>query len=150
MGPDHVQAPLADIDGTGQRSGVCDRRQPLEKAKVPEEELDEQRDVADDLDVDTGDLADQPIGGEASHGGGGPQDGGKNDAHQRDLEGVQQANDKGAGEGTGGVVGDDRFADGKAGGLVQKAIAPTQSPSLGCLKDIPDKESDKANNQDGG
>jgi len=48
---------------------------------------------------------------------------GQDNADQRDFEGVQQTHQERIPEGAGRIVRDDGFGHGKAGGVIQKAVA---------------------------
>ena len=99
------------------------RGQALEDG-VPEQQLQQQRDVAQGFDVEGGQLGEQPVVRQAADADQGAEDGGQDDADDGDLQGVQDADQQGGAVGVhGGVVGDQRLADGDAGGAAEEAEA---------------------------
>ena len=62
----------------------------------PEEDLDQERDVPDRLDVDGGELVDDPVAREAGDADDRPEDGGDDDAGDGDTQRVDDPDDEGA------------------------------------------------------
>ena len=90
---------------------------------VPEQQLQQQRDVAEDLDIDRGDLADEPVRRQPRDADEEAEDGREDDAEDGDVEGVQQADDEGAAVGGIRAVGDERGQDLEAGAVLEEAEA---------------------------
>ena len=128
------QAAVVEEDAAGNRDAVAHLRQRLEHGVVPEQQLQQQRHVADRLDVAGGELAPRsqffdsramPID-EA-------EDGREHDAEAGDQQRVEQADPEGAAIGRGlRRIGDQRLADVEAGGLVPEAEA---GGDVGALRD---------------
>ena len=113
------------------------------RIEVPEQQLQEDGDVADDLDVDRGELGDEPVAGQAGDAEQGAPDRGEDHADDCDLEGVEQADEEGDAVGAdGGGVVDQVFADGDGGDLVEEAEAGGDVPggevSVGVGDEVPD------------
>jgi len=57
----HIQAPDVQEDGIAQAQALPWRRHRPQHCEVPEEDLQQQRDVAEDFDVEQCQLGDQPV-----------------------------------------------------------------------------------------
>ena len=98
-------------------------RQRLQEDHVPEEELEQQRGVPHHLDIDRGELPDQPVlrqPGDADHG---AEHGRDDHADRRHIQGVDDADEQRPGIGVGRRVVDQRFADREGRFLVHEIEA---------------------------
>src|SRR5258708_29631242 len=77
----------------------------------PDDELQQHRDVADGLDIDRSELADQPIARQARNAEQGSENGGKDDADTRDAQRIEQPDEECTAISTGRRILDQRFAD---------------------------------------
>ena len=133
--PEHgqrdAQAAVVEEDRLADRDAVARMRQRLQDREVPEQELEQQRDVADRLDVDDGEARDQPVGREPRKADDEAEDGRQDDAERRDQQRVEQADPERPAVGRHRAVVDQREADVEARGPVQEAEARRRSPG-GC------------------
>lgn len=88
---------------------------------IPEEELEQDRDVLHDLDVDTGELRDEPVRRKPGDPEEGPQDHRQDDPDKGNLQGVQHPDRERLQVGVGRRVFDQRFADLEGGLLMQES-----------------------------
>ena len=134
--PAHVE-----IDPAGQHVALARTGQVFEYGEVPEEQLQQQRHVADDLDVDGRKLGDQPVGGQTGDADDEAESGGGNDADARHQQGVQQPHEERAAVGGGAGIGDERLGDVETRSAAQEVeargdILPAQV--VGDVVDHPD------------
>ena len=107
-----MQPPIVEIERT---DGSCGgTRQPEQQYGVPDEHLEQQRDVADQFDIEAGKLRKRPVGRQARHTDCEAEQGRENDAERRDQERVEQPHRQRSGIGVARRVCDQRFADRKA------------------------------------
>ena len=90
--------------GAGRGQGAQDR-------VIPEQQLQQQRHIAQGLHINSGEAAGRPVGGQAHHPQGEAQKGGEDDADARHQQGVQQAHQKGLPVGRHRRIGDQRLVD---------------------------------------
>ncbi len=129
------QAAIVQEDVQRQIVAVARFRQRLEHAVVPEQQLQQQRDVADGLDVDGAILRHQPVLRQPGDADDEADDRGEDDAEAGDQQGVEQADPEGAAVGRGlRVVGDQRLADVEAGGVVPEAEAGRDVRARACAR----------------
>ena len=91
--------------------------------EIPEEDLQQRRDIAEGFDIDGGQLAEDPVRRQPRHAEQKTQHGGKQDADDRNQQGIQQADDKHPAVGVAFVVVDQVLGNAKAGIVVEKAEA---------------------------
>src|SRR5699024_3380683 len=94
---------------------VTHTRQAENNEKVPEKYLQQQRNVAENLDVRERNLGDQPIARQARHTDQEAENGGQYDADNRNQEGIDHAYQKDAKIAHGFVVGNKRKQDAELG-----------------------------------
>ena len=118
------QAAVVEEDAAGKRPAVAQVGQRLEHGVVPEQQLQQQRHVADHLDIAGGELRDQPVVRQPRDADDEAEDGREHDADRGDQQRVEQADPERAAVGRGlrGIF-DQRLADIEAGGLVPEAEA---------------------------
>ena len=104
----------------GQLEAVTRLRQDRQHAKVPEEDDEQRRDVAEHLDIDGADLADQPVARQAPDADDEADQRGGDDADHRDQQRVDQADLERTDVGRIRRIGDQRLADIEAGTFVQE------------------------------
>ena len=123
-------AALADEDRAWQGDRLGNRRQRQEDREVEDEELNEERRIADDLDVPRGDAPDEPVRRQSRHADDDPEDRGQDDAQHADDEGVEQPDQERAGVRVARGVGDPGLADVEPGAAGQEAEAEPE-PAFG-------------------
>ena len=89
--PRQEQAAIVENAAAGKRDAAAQLRQRFEHGVVPEEELQQQRNVADQLDVAAGEPRDQPVVGELRQADHKADDGGEYDADGGDQERIEKA-----------------------------------------------------------
>ena len=117
------EAAIADKDARQQLPGLARRRRAHPQHRPPEEQLQQQRDVTEGFDVDLRELADEPVARQPRDPHHGAENGRQHDPERRDIERVEQPDEKGAGIGIGRGIGDQRLADAEGGFAVEKAEA---------------------------
>ena len=125
-------------------------RQKPEHGEIPDEDLQEQRDVAQRLDVDGGDPRDDPVGRKPRDSDRKSDDRREDNPEDRDEQRVEQADQIDAAVARRLSVGNERLVDLEAGGVFQDAEAETDA--LGAkvgrrVVDDPPGEGDDADNQ---
>ena len=115
------QAAVVEKSAARQQQAVAHLRQHLEHGVVPEQQLQQQRQVADHFDVDRGEPRHQPVGGQPRDADDEAEHCGKHDAQRRNHQRVEQPNPEGAAVGGRGAVVDQVLADIEAGGVVPEA-----------------------------
>jgi hypothetical protein len=112
--------------------------------------LQKQRDVAEELDVDGRDLADDPIRRQSGDADNEADDGRKDDSEDGNINGVEQANEERAAIGRIRAVGNDRRQDLEAGPIAQE-IEPggdIGAPEVGDrVVDDPPEKGDQENRE---
>jgi hypothetical protein len=106
-----------------QRVAVLRRGHVPEHREIPEKDLQQQRDVAQHLDVDGGQIGDQPVPRQPGNADDESDDRGEEDADDRDHDGVQQADQKGRAVTRLLAVFDQRLRDAEPGGGFQEPEA---------------------------
>jgi hypothetical protein len=94
--------------------------QQWQHGEIPEEYLEQQRDVAESLDVDGRNFCDEPVVREPCDSDDETDDGGKNDTQEGDQDGVEQADKESTAEGIGLVIGNQAHEDAETRFVVQK------------------------------
>ncbi len=122
------QAALVQKDGIGEREAVRDRRQLHEDHEVDDEELEQQRRVADQFDVGADDARQEPVRGEARDAQDDPQHRREDDAHDAEEDGVEHAHQEGMTVRVVGAVGDRTVADLEPGALGEESVAEREVP----------------------
>ena len=118
--PRNDEAALVEEDRSRQADRVGDGRQ-LQEERVDQDQLDEQRRVAHDLDVAGRDAADQPVARQPRDPDDDAQDRGEHDADDADQQRVEQTGEEGLAVGVARRVRDDRLRDVEAGGCAQES-----------------------------
>ena len=126
------------------------RGQEKKDPEVPEEELDQEGDVAKDFDVDAGDLPEEPVGGKPRDAQKEAQHGGQHDAKQRHLDSVQYPHQEGVPEEIRLLVVDDGLRYGEPRLLLQEVKSQGQPPLIGGVEDVADREKEEGKDDDYG
>ena len=92
-----------------------------EHGEIPEQDLEQERQVADEFDVAAGEPREQPVGAQPRKPDDEAEDGREHDAEHRHQQRVEQADEEDAAVGVLLAVGDQRLADAEAGRIVEKA-----------------------------
>src|SRR5690606_31763360 len=87
----HLYAAIVDEDDVPQTQAVTRSRQRAEYGEVDEEDLQQRRDVAEHLDIDGSDLANQPVRRQPPHPEDEADDGRQDDADHTDQQRIEQA-----------------------------------------------------------
>ena len=126
--PGDVEAAVGDRDRAEEhlRGGVLaaeggGRRRHVGQDRHEGEDPEQHRHVAEDVDVDAGELADEPVRREAQHADEHADDGREDAAEDGDEEGVEDADERGAAVGAVVGVGDQRLVDVVAGAAAEEA-----------------------------
>ena len=144
------QPAIAEIGAERQAYALARARQDGQHRLVPEQKLQQHRDVAQRLDIDGRDLGDQPVlrqAGDAQHE---ADDRGEDDAQRRNQQRVEQADQKGLAVGRFGAVGDQRLQDVETGARPQEAEAGRDVGALQVFDRVgrdPDEEGDQRDRQ---
>ena len=93
------EAAAVEIGAERQMVAVARRRQHRQHAEIPEEDDQQRRDVAEDLDIDGRDLADQPVAGQTADADQEADDRGGDDAGDGDQQRVEEADQQRAADG---------------------------------------------------
>ena len=118
------QPAIVEIDAAGEDDAFAEAGQRLEHGVVPEQQLQQQRDIADGLDVTGGDLGHQPVAGQPRYADDETEDGGEHDAEAGHQQRIEQADPEGAAVSRGlRVEVDQRLADIEAGIVEPEAEA---------------------------
>ena len=120
------QAAIVEIETAAKDHAVADIRQRLEHRIVPEQQLQQQRQIADAFDIAGRNFRDQPVARQARYADDKADDGRENDADPGYKQRVKQPNPEGApvGGAARGIF-DQRLADIEAGGVLPE-------PEAGC------------------
>ena len=118
------EAAVVEEDAAGDDEAFADRRQRLEHGVVPEQQLQQQRQIADGLDVARRRFGHQPVLRQPRNADDEAEDGGEHDAEPGHQQRVEQADVERAAVSRGRRVEcDQRLADVEAGGMLPKAEA---------------------------
>ena len=147
------QAAIVEHDTARNLDAVAHLRQRLEHGIVPEQQLQQQRDVPDGLDVTGRGLRHQPVRRQSGDADNETENGSKDDAETRDQQRIKQPDPEGAAVSRGlRAVGDQRLADIEAGGVEPEAEAGRDLGALqigdGVAGGGVDKESDNRDKRD--
>jgi hypothetical protein len=116
-------AAVVEIDFVEDGDALPRRRQRSEHRQIPEQDPEQERQVAHQLHIGAGEPSDDPVGRQPGNADGKAEDRCQRDAEHGDQQRVQQADQEDAGVGVGLVVGNERLADAKAGGGIEEAEA---------------------------
>ncbi len=116
-----VQAPVVEEDRLSHAEAIARPRQRPQNREVPEEDLQQQGDVAQYLDVDRGDPGDQPVAGKPGDADDETERRGQRDTDDGHQNGVEQADHHGTPVRILFDVVDEALADAEAGGFGEKA-----------------------------
>ena len=122
-------------------------REQLEDAEVPEEELDQQWNVAENLDVHHRDPAHQPVGGYAADTQEGAEDGSQDDTQDGYLERIQYPDAESIKKAVGLLILDDRLRNREAGLLLQEVEAQGEATLVGSSQHLRDDEDNETDNE---
>ena len=92
----HGQPAIAQEESRAERNRLAWIRQRFENRVVPEYQLQQQRDVADNLDIDLGEFGNDPVRRQTCYADGEAQDRREDDTDPGDQDRVQKAHQKGA------------------------------------------------------
>ena len=122
--PRQEQAAIIENAAARKRHAAAQLRQRFEHRVVPEIKLQEQRHVADQLDIETGQRRDQPITRQPRDADNEADNRRQHDGDGGDEKRVEKADPEGAAERRGARrISDQRLADVEAGGIVPEAEA---------------------------
>ena len=141
------QAAIVEEDAARNDDAVAHFGQRLEHGVVPEKELQQQRDVADGLDIAAGEFRHQPILRQPRDADDEADDGGEDDAEPGHQQRIEQPDPEGAAIGRGlRVEGDQRLADVEAGGGVPEAEAGGDVGAVEMIDGVADRAVDQEGN----
>ncbi len=135
-----VQAAVVEKKTVAHGQALARPRQWSQHREVPEEDLQQQRNVAKHFDVDHRQLRDQPVGGKPRDAEDETEDGGEQDAPDGNPDGVQHTHQEGASVGVLFAVGNQGFADAEAGGGAQESESGGDTLALQIAERVPDQE----------
>jgi hypothetical protein len=124
-----IEPPDIQDHGAGQHDALARAGQGLQHRHIPEDDLHQHRGVADELDIDEPDRADQPIARKAHDADEEADERRGDDAHRRDEQGVQQADQQGPGIGIGRPELDEVEGDVEIRGVAEIAEAERHVPA---------------------
>ncbi|MNM98999.1 hypothetical protein D3C81_1115470 [compost metagenome] len=146
----HVQATVADEEGVVDIDTAPRSRQGQEHREVPEQDLQQRRDVAKGLHIHGRQLVDHPVRRQPRHTDDETQERRQDDADERHQQGVQQADDEHPCIAVGFHIGNQVLGDAKAGTAVKEVEAGGDTPvlqvGLGVVEQVPaqtDHEDDR-------
>ncbi len=120
------QAAIVEIEAAANDNAVANIRQRLEHCVVPEQQLQQQRQVADDFDIAGGNFRHQPVARQPRYADDKADDGRKDDADAGHQQRIEQPDPEGAPvSGAARGIFDQRLADIEAGGVFPE-------PEAGC------------------
>ncbi len=96
-------------------------RQGAEHGQIPEQDLEQERQVADELDITPGQSCQQPIGGQPGDADEEAEHCCEQDADCGYQQGIEQSDQEDAAIAVGFLIGDERLVDAEAGGRVEEA-----------------------------
>ena len=117
------QAAIIEIGNAKQRNALPRPRQRGEHREIPEQHLEQDRQVADKLDIAAGDARDQPVRRQPPERHDEADQGGKEDADDRDQNRVDQPDQEDPRVGVGTRIRNQALADVKACGVVEEPKA---------------------------
>ncbi len=117
----HDDAAVVEKSRAQEREALARSGQRAEDGEIPEQNLEEDRKVADQLDIAGRQLGQQPVRREPRDADQEAEDRREHDANARDQQRVQEPDDEDAGIGVGFIVGDQRLVDAEAGGRIQES-----------------------------
>ena len=121
--PRNHQTAVGEKEAAEQRNALPRIRQRAEHREIPEQDLEQQRQVADQFDIAAGNPRQQPVRRQPAQRHDKPDHGRKEDADDRDQQRVEQADQKYPGVGVGSGIRNQVLADVKTRGVVEKSEA---------------------------
>ncbi len=106
-----------------QRDALARARQRAEHGEIPEQDLEQERQVANELDITAGEPRQEPIGRQSRNADEEADHGRQHDADPGHQQRVEQAHEEHAAVGVRFVIGNERLVDAEAGDLVEEAEA---------------------------
>ncbi len=148
-----IGAAVVDIEILTDADTVAHHRQHRQHGEIPEHELHQQRNVAHHLDIDIGDLVDDPVLRQPENAENKPDEGRQHNARERDDKRVDDADNQHIQmrRGLAAVTFEKNDADVETGGLAQKA--ETRCDTAVCqidrrvMRNIPGKKDNKRDNE---
>ncbi len=135
-----VQSPDVQEDRLAEAQALARRRHRPQHGEVPEEDLQQQRDVAERLDIDQGQPGNQPVFGQAGDADDETQQRGEDDTQHRDQQGVEQGYPEYLAVAGGRGIGNQALDNVETGGGGQKTEAGGDAElaqvGLGVLEDV--------------
>ena len=116
-----TRTPRLEMNTPGRVVRLARPRHVLGDQRVPEEQLQQQRHVAHDFDIDRGQARDQPVLGQPADADEGSQQGGEHDADDGDAQCVEHADQDCAAIRVRRGIGDGRFAYRETGLAVEES-----------------------------
>src|SRR2546423_5384798 len=110
------QAAIGKKEAAENRNALPRVRQRGEHGQIPEQNLEQQRQVADQFDIAAGNARQQPVRRQSAERDQKSEQRGKEDADDRHQQRVEQTDQEYAGIGVGPGIGNQALADVKAGG----------------------------------
>ncbi|MCY1425033.1 hypothetical protein D9M71_408120 [compost metagenome] len=148
----HLQTTVVDEEQPAEADALPRPRQRTEHGEVPEEDLQQRRNVAEHLDVDGRQQADQPVLRQTRHTQDEAEDGGEENADHRHQQGVEQADDEYPRVGIGLGVVDQVLGDAEAGAVVEETEARLDAAmgevGLGVIEEEPATADDEDHGDD--
>ena len=139
-----IHPAVVDVGAAHENEAVARAGQRTQDGEIPEENLQQQGDVAENLHIGRGHLGRQRIGGKPRDSDDKSNDGREKNSHHGDEQGVQRADNEHPADGGGFLVIYQVKVDGESGGVVEKTKAgglflPRQIDG-GVVGEPPDKE----------
>jgi hypothetical protein len=116
-------APAAATKPAEQRDALARPRQRAQHREIPEQDLEQERQVADQLHIGAGEPRNEPVGRESRDPDDEAEDGREHDPEPGDEQRIEQPHEEDAAIGVRFVVGNERLIDAEARRLVEKAEA---------------------------
>ena len=143
--PRQEQAAIVENAAAGKRDAAAQLRQRFEHGVVPEQQLQQERHVADQFDVAACKPRDQPIARQPRDADDEAEHGREHDADRGDQQRVEEADPERAAEGRRARrIRDQRLADIEAGGVVPEAEAGSDVGAREILRHVEDGAVGKA------
>ncbi|MNZ93776.1 hypothetical protein D3C78_1128610 [compost metagenome] len=148
----HVQAAIVEEEVFAQAQALSRPGHGQHHGEVPEEDLQQRRNVAEGLDVDGRQFAYQPVRREPRHPEDEAEDGREEDADDRNQQGIEQTDDEDPAVAVAFVVVDQMLGDTETGALLEEVEAG-ENPAffqvgLGVLEQVPAQCDDRDDRDD--
>src|SRR5690606_33309082 len=145
----HVQTAVVEEEGLADVQALPRPGQGEEYREIPEKNLQQRRNVAEDLDVDGSQLADQPVRRQPRHAQYETDDGGQHDADEGHQQGIEQTDHEHATVAVAFGVFDQVLGDTETGAVVEEREAGNDPAllqvGLGVLEEKPAERHDSDN-----